>query len=139
MIFLNFGRYASKSSKICFAFTELGDQDASAGLLDNIKKLTLQGYRVALDGYGNGSLNIRRISELSVNTVRLDQSLIDEMELPGGEAVLRGMIGMLQSIPLTVVVPGVDDEKTRDRLLDMGCDLMMGKLFVMETSEHRDF
>ncbi len=132
-------KYNLHAEQICFAFTELGDQDASAGLLDNIKKLTLQGYRVALDGYGNGSLNIRRISELSVNTVRLDQSLIDEMELPGGEAVLRGMIGMLQSIPLTVVVPGVDDEKTRDRLLDMGCDLMMGKLFVMETSEHRDF
>ena len=54
------------------------------------------------------------------------------MELAGGEAILRGTIGMLKSVPLEVVATGVDDERTKEKLLDMGCDLLMGELFALD-------
>ncbi|MBQ3785711.1 MAG: EAL domain-containing protein [Lachnospiraceae bacterium] len=110
----------------------MANSGSMEGLMDNIKKLSLQGYRISLEGYGSGEVNIRRLSELSVSTVTLDRSLVDEMELAGGEAILRGTIGMLKSVPLEVVATGVDDERTKEKLLDMGCDLLMGELFVLD-------
>nr|MCR4797765.1 EAL domain-containing protein [Lachnospiraceae bacterium] len=120
--------------QICFTFTEIGDRDSGDGLMDNIKKLSLQGYGIALDGYGNGklNLNIRRISGISIKFVRLDKILIDEMHKEGGKEVLSETISVLKSVPFSVVAPGVDDEKTKVELLEMGCDLMMGDLFTID-------
>ncbi len=125
-------QYNIHAEQICFGFSALGDSGSLEGLLENIKKLALQGYRISLEGYGCGEVNIRRLSELSVSSVTLDRSLVDEIDLPGGEAVLRGTIGMLKSVPLTVVATGVDDEKTKEKLLSMGCDLLMGELFALD-------
>lgn len=125
-------RYDVHPEQICFAFTETSDKQYSAGLKENIIKLSLQGYRLALDDYGNGYLNTHLLSELKINSVRLDKRFIEDMHERGGEVTLRGMITILQNLGLSVVVPGIDDEETKKRLLYMGCDLMMGRLFVEE-------
>ena len=103
-----------------------------AGLNENILKLSLQGYRIALDGYGNGYLNTHLLSDLKISSVRLDKRFVSDMKNESGEEILRGMITMLKNIGLSVVVPGIDDEETKDKLIHMGCDYMMGKLFVEE-------
>ena len=127
-------KYNVHPEQICFAFSEIGERESRDGLNENIKKLSLQGYRMALDGYSNGYLNIRLLSELSIDTVRIDKRLVADMETEGGGEILSGIINMLHSVGFSVVVPGIDDEETKDRLLKMGCNLMMGKLFGGEQS-----
>ena len=55
------------------------------------------------------------------------------MKNESGEKILSSMIEMIKNIGLSVVIPGVDDEETRDKLIEMGCDLMMGKMFTEDT------
>lgn len=131
------GQYNVHPEQICFAVAETENEEFSAGLSENIKKLLLQGYRISLDGYGNGYLNIKHLSEYKISAVKLDKSIIEEVESDGGKAVLSGTIKMLQGIPLHVVAPGVDDEKTKEMLLEMGCEYMMGKLFKTEAKEEQ--
>ncbi|WP_029230830.1 EAL domain-containing protein [Butyrivibrio sp. VCB2006] len=122
------GKYNVHPEQVCFSIKESGA--STSGTFDeNIKKLSLQGYRIAIDGYGNGYSNVKRIAELPISSVRLDKSMLAQVDSAGGRAVLSGTIRTLTSIPLAVVASGVDDKKTRDMLFNMGCDLMQGKFF----------
>lgn len=125
-------RYDVHPEQICFAFTDNPDKQSRNGLNENVMKLSLQGYRIALDDYGNGYLNTHLFSDLKISSVRLDKRFVSDINNTGGEEILHGMITMLNNAGISVVVPGVDDEETKDRLINMGCELMMGKLFVEE-------
>lgn len=123
------GKYDVHPELICFAIKENSNNIISDAFYENIKKLSLQGYRIALDGYGNGYSNIRRIAELPISSVRLDGTMISAVSSGGGRAVLSGTIKMLASIPLAVVAGGIDDKDTMKSLYNMGCQLMQGKYF----------
>ncbi len=126
-------KYNVLAEQICFAFTETNDRQTGAVLNENIRKLSLQGYRIALDDYGNGYLNMHLLSDLQISSVRLDKRFTEDMKNESGEKILSSMIEMIKNIGLSVVIPGVDDEETRDKLIEMGCDLMMGKMFTEDT------
>ncbi len=128
-------KYKVHPEQICFAIKEAGYDSMGEGLDDNIKKLALQGYKLALDGYGSGYANIKHLVELPFSLVRLDTSMVAEATNEGGKALLAGMIQMLKNIPLEVVVDGVDDKETKEMLASMGCDLMQGEFFKEQGSE----
>ena len=123
------GKYKVHPDQICFAIKDSEYDNISEGFDDNIKKLALQGYKLALDGYGNGYTNIKHLVELPISTVRLAGSLIEEASTESGRALLKGTIQMLENIPLSVVVSGVNDKVTKNMLGMMGCDLMQGEYF----------
>ena len=122
-------QYNVNPSFICFAISDTVYDMMDGGLFDNIRKLTLQGYRLAIDGYGNGYSNIKSIVEMPLSSIRLDRSMITEVESDQGKALLGGLIQMLINIPIPVVAPAVDDLKTKEMLSEMGCDLMQGAYF----------
>lgn len=123
-------KYGVHPEQICFAIKESMYENMSGVLDENLKKLSVQGYRLALDGYGKGYSNMQRILELPIQSVRLDKSLILGASSEGGRALLKGNIRMLQNIPLEVVAQGADDESTAKMLLDMGCGMIQGQYFV---------
>ncbi len=123
------GKYKVHPDQICFAITDSEYDNMGEGFDNNIKQLALQGYKLSLDGYGNGYTNIKHLVELPISTVRLDKSLIEEATTESGRALLKGTIQMLQSIPLEVVVSGIGDKVTKNMLGAMGCNLMQGAYF----------
>ncbi len=120
-------KYNVHPEHICFALRESAYANIGDTYRENIHKLSLQGYKLALDGYGKGYINIQHLSELPITSIRLDNSLITEVNTEKGKLLLQGTIRMLKSISLEVVAPKVDDEKTYQMLLDMGCELMQGQ------------
>ncbi len=122
-------QYKVHPEQICFAIKEYGYDNMGEGFDDNIKKLALQGYRLALDGYGTGYSDIKHIVEFPFCAVRLDPQMVTEVTNENGKTLLAGMIQMLKNIPLSVVVQGIDDEETKDAFSLMGCDLMQGDYF----------
>ncbi len=128
-------KYDVHPEQICFAIKETGSNIIGKAFYENIRKLSLQGYRIALDGYGNGYSNIQRIAELPISSVRIDDAMISAVSSGGGRAVLSGTIKMLASIPLAVVAGNVDDEETKNALFNMGCMLMQGRYFMEHYGE----
>lgn len=125
-------QYNVNPAFICFAISDTVYDMMRGGLYDNIRKLTLQGYRLGIDGYGNGYSNIKNIVELPISTIRLDRTMITEVETEQGKALLSGLIQMLNNIPIPVVAPAVDNFETKEMLTNMGCDLMQGAYFERE-------
>ncbi|MCR5654679.1 MAG: EAL domain-containing protein [Lachnospiraceae bacterium] len=119
-------RYGVHPEQVCFSIKESEYENMSDVLDENLRKLSTQGYFLALDGFGKGYTNMQHILELPIKAVRLDKSMIASADTEGGKAILKGSIRMLREVPLTVIATGVDDKETAEKLAGLGCDLMQG-------------
>ena len=119
-------KYGVHPERICFAIKESAYENMSSVFEENIQKLSMQGYRIGLDGFGKGYSDIRHVIQLPVESVRLDKEMLQMASEEKGKSMLEGCIRMLRGIPLTVVTCGVDDEETADMLRNMGCDMIEG-------------
>ena len=85
----------------------------------------LSPYRPAIPGYSN----IQRVSRLPLSIVKIDKSLVDDMNTPDGFSIVRNTVRMMKDIRKEIVVEGVEDKKTLSELADMGCDFIQGYYF----------
>ena len=122
-------KYGVHPEHICFAIKESVYENMSNVFEENLRKLSMQGYRFTLDGYGKGYSNMEHILELPIDSVRLDRSMIEAANTEKGRAVLAGSIGLLKNIPLEVIAQGVDDNETADMLTQMGCEMLQGRFY----------
>ena len=119
-------KYSIHPEQVCFSFKETVYENVSEVLNENLNKLSAQGYRLMLDGFGKGYSNMERIMEFPIMAVRLDRSLMSTA-IDGAERIMiKGIVGMLAEIPLTVIIPGADDADTVQMLVDMGCEMIQG-------------
>ncbi len=119
-------KYNIHPEQVCFSFKETVYENVSEVLNENLNKLSAQGYRLMLDGFGKGYSNMERIMEFPIMAVRLDRSLISTAIDGAGRIMIKGIVGMLSEIPLTVIIPGADDADTVQMLVDMGCEMIQG-------------
>ncbi|MCR4793402.1 MAG: EAL domain-containing protein [Lachnospiraceae bacterium] len=120
-------KYGVHPEQVCFLIKESAYENMSTVFEENIKKLSMQGYRIGLDGFGKGYTNIRNIFRLPIETVRLDKDMILMTSDEKGKAMLEGCIRMLKNVPLEVIMGGADDEETMNMLAEMGCELIQGE------------
>ncbi len=102
---------------------------------ENINKLRKMGFTFALDDYGTGYSSIRRIAYLPLDIVKLDKSLTDDINNPDMLSVITNTIKMLHNINKKIVVEGIEDKKTADRYMELGCDYIQGYYFARPMPE----
>ena len=129
-------KYRVDPSQIEFQIKESVYENMSTVLDENLRKLSMQGYLLALDGFGRGYTNLRHILTMPVSAVWLDESMIDAASSESGRAILKGSIQMLKEIPLKVVARGVDDEDEVKVLNEVGCRFMQGTAFAKAVQEN---
>ena len=119
-------KYDVHPEQVCFSFKESVYENISEVLNENLNRLSAQGYKLMLDGFGKGYSNMERVLEFPIMAVRLDKSLLLSSADQGRRVIIKGIISMLSEVPLTVIAQGVDDEETMQLLIDMGCKMMQG-------------
>ncbi len=122
-------KYGVNPANINFEITETSYGDISNLASENIAQLVSEGYSFSLDDYGTGYSNMQRIVKLPLSLVKLDKSLIDEMENEDGKSVVRNTIKMMQDIKKHVLAEGVETKSQLDALTAMGCDYIQGFYF----------
>lgn len=101
----------------------------------NVQALNKYGIRFALDDYGTGYSNIKRVTSLPINQVKLDKSFIDQIDNPNMWIVIKDTIKMLKEMGKEILVEGVEEERvvrkftSLDTDLIQGCDLIQGFIF----------
>jgi diguanylate cyclase (GGDEF)-like protein/PAS domain S-box-containing protein len=96
------------------------------------------GVMFALDDFGTGYSSLSYLSNLSVDTLKIDQSFVrDMLEDKGDFAIVQGIIALSKAFNLKTVAEGVETEKCFNALLDMGCDVGQGYVIArpMQTSD----
>jgi EAL domain-containing protein (putative c-di-GMP-specific phosphodiesterase class I) len=90
-----------------------------------------RGYRIAVSQVGAGAPGLTSFARLEPDFVKLDRSLTLGIDTsPVKQKLVSSMTRLCKDMALSVVVEGVETPGERDRLVDLGCDLLQGHLFA---------
>ena len=95
--------------------------------VDNIKKLRVLGIQVALDDFGTGYTSLNYLSQMPVNLLKIDKSLIDDIEQDEQKCeFVNAIIAMGHIMGCEVISEGVENEMQLEKLKENDCDLIQG-------------
>jgi diguanylate cyclase (GGDEF)-like protein len=92
-----------------------------------LEQLRTMGVGLAIDDFGTGFSSLVQLQRLPVDEIKIDRSFVSAMiESESDAAIVRSTIDLARNLGLIVTAEGVEDQPTRRRLADMGCDLAQG-------------
>ena len=117
--------------RIVLEVTEQGSLEGLADLRYRIAELREVGYRIALDDLGAGPQRTSRLTPLDTDFVKLDMSLVRDVDAhPMKRQLIGAITTMCREHGITVVGEGVETTVEREVLVALGCDLLQGYLIA---------
>lgn len=105
----------------------IADYGAVSGTL---ARMRTEGLRLAVDDAGSGYASFRHILKLKPDVIKLDQSLIRDIDHePGARALAAALITFAAATGSSVVAEGVETADEMDALSELGVTRMQGYLF----------
>lgn len=88
------------------------------------------GFAISLDDFGTGYSSLSMLSQLDLDTMKIDKSLVDDSEkAPTARTILSNIVSMAHELGLKVVCEGVEKVEQVDFLLQIGCTYAQGYLY----------
>lgn len=98
--------------------------------LRNLGKLAELGVSVAIDDFGTGYSNLANLIMLPVSRLKIDRSLLKDIEhRTEAHVLVQTIISLANSLGFHSVAEGVETERQMQILQSMGCDVLQGFLF----------
>lgn len=95
-----------------------------------LNALSELGAVLSLDDFGTGYSSLSYLKNLPISVLKIDQSFVREfLSQQTDHAIVRTILAMAESLSLTVVAEGVEQQAQFDELVRLGCDLFQGYLF----------
>lgn len=92
-----------------------------------IKELRSMGIKIALDDFGTGYTSLNYLSQMPVNLLKLDKSLIDDIERDKQKCeFVNAIITMGHIMGCEVISEGVENTMQLDKLRCNNCDFIQG-------------
>lgn len=107
-------------------------------LIDNVRAVKDLGLHIAIDDFGTGysSLSLVRTLRSSLDTLKIDRSLIaDICDSKLDREFARKVIGLGEVLEVKVLAEGVETLAQRDLLQALGCDYAQGYYFDKALSD----
>ena len=88
------------------------------------------GVTFSLDDFGTGYSSLSYLKNLPIHVLKIDQSFVKEFLIEKTDrAIVLTIIAMAETLGLTVVAEGVEQQQQFEALAEMGCALFQGYLF----------
>jgi EAL domain-containing protein (putative c-di-GMP-specific phosphodiesterase class I) len=112
-------------------FTESAAMEVGATVLEEIAALREGGAHIAIDDFGTGYSNIARLRAMPLDRVKLDPSLIADIETSAkARVVVQAVIQLIKGVGCEIVAEAVETVAQADILRAMGCDTVQGYIFA---------
>lgn len=94
-----------------------------------IEQLRRSGVRISVDDFGTGYSSLRYLSQLKVDILKIDRSLIEHLGSdPQAILIIEAVLSICRALDLTVIAEGVETEGQCQELRRRGCDQIQGFL-----------
>jgi EAL domain-containing protein (putative c-di-GMP-specific phosphodiesterase class I) len=96
--------------------------------LKNLSDLHRLGFGIAIDDFGVGYSSLSYLKRFRVDSLKLDQSFMKDLDDPRSEALVKGTIQLGHSLGVIVVAEGIETREQLELLRKAGCDQGQGYL-----------
>jgi EAL domain-containing protein (putative c-di-GMP-specific phosphodiesterase class I) len=107
-----------------------------------LERLREMGVTVSIDDFGTGYSSLGYLTQLPIDTLKIDRSFIAESLVgPDAGVISSAIIGLAKSLGLEVVAEGVETEEQLAFLQELGCTKVQGFAIArpMPSSKVLDF
>ena len=99
------------------------------------ERLGRAGIHLSIDDFGTGYSSLSYLRQLPAEELKIDRSFVKDVETSAdARAIVEAVVRMAQVLGLKVVAEGVETERQRELLVQMGCDQLQGYLFARPMS-----
>ena len=117
-------------------FTETAAMKASDAVVAEIAALRADGAKISIDDFGTGYSNLSRLRSLPIDRVKLDPSLIvDIEESEKARVIVQAVMHLIAGIGCEIVAEAVETSAQADILRAMGCHTIQGYVFAQPMFE----
>ncbi|HET7317006.1 MAG TPA: EAL domain-containing protein [Sphingomicrobium sp.] len=111
-------------------FTESAAMEASDIVLSEIAALRDDGAQIAIDDFGTGYSNLARLRAMPLDKVKLDPSLIADIEnSEKARVIVQAVVQLIKGVGAEIVAEAVETSAQADILRAMGCETVQGFVF----------
>jgi EAL domain-containing protein (putative c-di-GMP-specific phosphodiesterase class I) len=120
-----------ESATLELELTETGVMRDIKRSLDSLQGLKQLGVRLALDDFGTGYSSLAYLTQLPIDTLKIDRSFVDKLGESGqSRAVVRSITALAQALGLSTIAEGVETRAQLDSLRALGCDEVQGYFYA---------
>ena len=102
------------------------DGESNITKLSQLKSL---GLDLAVDDFGTGYSSLSYLRRFPINTLKIDQSFVADMNTADGAAIVDAIIALSKALNMRSIAEGIETEEQLSYLAERGCDLMQGYYF----------
>ena len=119
------------SHRVVLEITERTSLEGQADVRYRVQELRELGFKIAIDDLGGGHARMGTFSPLDFDFVKLDMSLVRDMDRhPMKQRLVRSIVELCREHSTKVIGEGVETEAEAQVLIDLGCDLLQGYLIA---------
>ena len=110
--------------------TESAYTDNSDQIVDVVKALRSDGFRVEMDDFGSGYSSLNMLTTLPIDALKLDMKFVQDIR-PGNKEyrMVELMMDIARFLEVPVIAEGVENEEQCRLLKEAGCDIIQGFYF----------
>jgi diguanylate cyclase (GGDEF)-like protein/PAS domain S-box-containing protein len=98
-------------------------------VIDTLNQLRALGIGLQIDDFGTGYSSLSYLQKFPFDTVKIDRSFVARVESGEGEAIVRTILSLAESLKMRVIAEGVETSRQVMILARLGCHLGQGYCF----------
>ena len=119
--------YGLPASALTVEITESSVMSDPPRTIRLLERLRAGGIRLSVDDFGTGYSSLSYLRQLPIHEVKIDKSFVSRaVDDPNDRAIVRSILDLGANLNLDVVAEGVETERVRDLLADLGCGAIQG-------------
>lgn len=99
-----------------------------------LQKIRSYGISIAIDDFGSGYSSYQSLSELPINVIKIDRSIIDKVDKnPLSRSLVKSIVDFCKAHNMTIVAEGVETKEISDVCKELDIDLLQGYYYHKPT------
>lgn len=96
-----------------------------------LKGLRALGARLAIDDFGTGYSSLSYLHRFPVNTLKIDQAFVRQMNVAAESLqIVKTIIMLARALEMEVIAEGIEEKDQLDMLTQLGCEYGQGYYFA---------
>ena len=100
--------------------------DNKKQIIDLLRNLHKDGYKVSMDDFGSGYSNLVSLAQFNFDTIKIDKSFLDNSRGEKEKTILSFVTKLAKDLDINVLCEGVETKELVNYLKSIGCTLIQG-------------